>query len=331
MPRKTKELEEIPVKTTKKTTKTVEKKDTVKKATTSKPSGTASKNEKKVKSTDAKTKSKVKDTTAKAQKNTSASKSSKKASTSKVTKATKKASTSKTTKTAEKKASGRKTTKTATKTPAKSSKSKNIKTNKADVVSIVEYYDLPYRYNQTIVKILAQTPNMLFVYWDIADVDRRNFEEHYGSDFFSKTKPVLIIHNTTMNYSFEIEINDFANSWYLHVNDADCKYNIELGRRPYTHTSTIKEDYIYISSSNEMNSPNNHILFEKFNPNVAYKNLKNGTTTKKDFSSLANYKNMQEIYNIYDLYKTIYKDELFGEIVSKDLTNPSSMSSSSFI
>ena len=50
---------------------------------------------------------------------------------------------------------------------------------------------------------------------------------------FSKTKPVLIIHNETMNYSFEIEINDFANSWYLHVNDADCKYVIELGRRPY--------------------------------------------------------------------------------------------------
>ncbi len=23
------------------------------------------------------------------------------------------------------------------------------------------------------------------------------------------------------------------NSWYLHVNDADCKYVIELGRRPY--------------------------------------------------------------------------------------------------
>lgn len=326
MPRKTKDLEEIPVKTTKKNTKTVEKKDTVKKATTSKPSGTASKNEKKVKSTDAKTKSKVKDTSTKSEKSTSKIKSSKKASTSKVTKATKKASNSKTNKTAAKTSASKKS-----KTTVRSSKFKKINASKSDVVSIVEYYDLPYRYNQTLVKILAQTPNMLFVYWDIADVDRKNFEEHYGSDFFSKTKPVLIIHNTTMNYSFEIEINDFANSWYLHVNDADCKYNIELGRRPYTHTSTIKEDYIYISSSNEMNSPNNHILFEKFNPNVAYKNLKNGTTTKKDFSSLANYKNMQEIYNIYDLYKTIYKDELFGEIISKDLTNPSSMSSSSFI
>ena len=29
--------------------------------------------------------------------------------------------------------------------------------------TILEYYDLPYRYNQTTVKILAQTPSILFV------------------------------------------------------------------------------------------------------------------------------------------------------------------------
>ena len=31
-----------------------------------------------------------------------------------------------------------------------------------------------------------------------------------------------------MHYAFEVEINDFANSWYLHVNDANCDYKIEL-------------------------------------------------------------------------------------------------------
>ena len=215
-------------------------------------------------------------------------------------------------------------------TNSKTSKAKTTKAKKTDVVSVMEYYDLPYRYNQTIVKILAQTPNILFIYWDIADKDRKAFEDNYGNDFFSKTKPVLIVHNETMNYSFEIEINDFANSWYLHVNDANCKYVIELGRRPFSHINTINEDYIYISSSNKMDSPNNHILFEKFNPSVTYKNTKTGRTSKKDFSSITNYKNMQEIYNIYDLYKTIFKDELFEEITSNDLTNPSSISSSSF-
>lgn len=276
MPRKTKELEEMPNKNTKKlTTKTVAKKDNLSKSTKSKPSGTTSK-----------------------AKNTKSSKSS-----IKETKATK---------------------------VKKITTKRSSKNNVPNTISVVEYYDLPLRYNQTIVKILAQTPNILFVYWDIADTDKKSFIEHYGNNFFKETKPVLIVHNETMNYSFEIEINDFANSWYLHVNDANCKYSIELGRRPLTHISTIKEDYIYISSSNKMNSPNNHILFERFNPSVTYKNLKNGNTTKRDFSSLSKYKNMQEIYNIYDLYKTIYKDELFGEIINENLTNPSSMSSSSF-
>ena len=243
----------------------------------------------------------------------------------KVVNSTKNSATSKST------ASKNKNAKTSKSKTSKAVKSKNTtksKTStKSKLVSIIEYYDLPYRYNQTIVKILAQTPNMLFVYWDISDDDRKSFESQYGDDFFTKTKPVLIIHNETMNYSFEIEINDFANSWYLHVNDANCKYVIELGRRPYTYVPAINTDYIFVSSSNEMNAPNNHILFEKFNPNVTYKNTKTGNTSSRNFSTLANYKNMQKIYNIYDLYKTIYKDEIFGEITSKDLNNPSSMSS----
>lgn len=218
---------------------------------------------------------------------------------------------------------------TAKKKTTKKSTTKDSKKSKP--ISVIEYYDLPYRYNQTIVKILSQTPQMLFVYWDISDEDRKAFEEQYGNDFFSETKPVLIVHNETLNYSFEIEINDFANSWYLHVNDADCKYVVELGRKPLRHISnTLNQNYIFVSSSNEMKSPNNHILFEKFNSNIEYKNTKTGNLSTKDFSNIANYKNIQEIYNIYDLYKKIYKDELFKEILDNEVANPSSNSSSSF-
>ncbi len=133
------------------------------------------------------------------------------------------------------------------KTTKRTSKKDDSKTSAPNIVSIVEYYDLPLTYNQTIVKILAQTPNMLFVYWDIADTDRKSFIEHYGNNFFKETKPVLIIHNETMNYSFEVEINDFANSWYLYINDADCKYSIELGRRPLAYVSTVKKNiFMYL-------------------------------------------------------------------------------------
>ena len=115
----------------------------------------------------------------------------------------------------------------------KTAKTKNkVKTSakkvatKKQPINIVESYDLPYRYNETIVKILYQTPNTLFVYWDIADSDRENYIIQYGENFFNITRPVLIVHNDTMGYSFEIPINDFANSWYLHINDSKCNYRI---------------------------------------------------------------------------------------------------------
>lgn len=194
------------------------------------------------------------------------------------------------------------------------------------LAEVVEYYDLPYRYNETIVKILYQTPDTLFVYWDIADSDRENYIKQYGENFFNITRPVLIVHNDTMNYSFEIPINDFANSWYLHVNDSKSDYRIELGRRPFQVNENIKTDYIYVSSSNEIESPNDHILFNNSQKMVYYRNVKTNVETAKPFTSLSFIKNMGKIYEIYDLYQELYKNEENIE----DLTNPSSHTSSQF-
>lgn len=191
----------------------------------------------------------------------------------------------------------------------------------------VEYYDLPYRYNQTVVKLLAQTPTTLFIYWDISDKDRKTFEKQYGENFFNETRPVLIVHNDTLNYSFEVEINDFANSWYLHVADSKCDYRIELGRRPIIKKDKLEHtDYIYVTTSNELEAPNDRILFNKEQKMVYFRNVKTGATQEKQFASLSFMRNMGKIYNIYDLYKTIYKNENVEDIY--DLTNPSSHPSS---
>ena len=207
------------------------------------------------------------------------------------------------------------------------SKRKSMTTKKTKV-DIVEYYDLPYRYNQTVVKLLAQTPTNLFIYWDISDEDRENYKAQYGEDFFETTKPVLIVHNTTMNYSFEIDINDFANSWYLHVNDAKCDYKIELCRRPIKENPKIQTDYIYISTSNNIESPNDHILFNKEQKMVYFRNVKTGVQIEKPISAnLSFIRNMGKIYNIYDIYKAIYQNENIEEIY--DLSNPSSGNPSS--
>ena len=207
-------------------------------------------------------------------------------------------------------------------------------------VDIIEYYDLPYRYNETVVKILYQTPNTLFVYWDISDKDRENYIKQYGENFFNITRPVLIIHNITMNYSFEVPIDDFANSWYLHINDSKCDYKVELGRRPnyYNEEATkeiqenINTDYIYVSSSNEIETPNDHVLFStNENNTIKFRNIKNNdekTISLVDFvRSLPALKEKRDIPIISEeifqaVYSGIYKDEDINFF--ERLSNPSS-------
>ena len=237
----------------------------------------------------------------------------------------------------------------------KTTKKTNLKTKTAQskkLAEVVEYYDLPYRYNETIVKILYQTPDTLFVYWDIADSDRENYIKQYGENFFNITRPVLIIHNDTMNYSFEIPINDFANSWYLHVNDSKCDYRVELGRRPnYYNEEATKEiqekihtDYIHVSSSNEIESPNDHVLFNtNENNTIKIRNVKNHSEKSISlFDIIKHLPSMKRVQNIpyisenllKEMYVGIYQNEdvsLFDRITNNPSSggNPSSGSMSS--
>jgi len=204
----------------------------------------------------------------------------------------------------------------------KKTTSKKAASKKANSINVLEYYDLPYRYNQTVVKMLAQTPKRLFVYWDISDDDRNRYIKQFGENFFESTKPVLIIHNKTMNYTFEIEINDFANCWYFDINDEKCEYLVELGRRPKEYNNfnvQIPNNYLYITSSNEIESPNGHILFEKNQNTVFFRNVKTNQEFSRNIASFEFMRYFGKIYNAHDLYKKMYSDEnLF------DIDNPSS-------
>lgn len=229
-------------------------------------------------------------------------------------------------KSAPKKATATKTKKTTAKSSTKkitakktTKKSTTRATKKA--VAPMEYYDLPSVYDKTVVKILAQTPSCLFVYWEISEEDRNKLQSQYGEGFFQDTKPYLLITNETMNYSFETEINDYANSWYVHINDSDCKYSIKLIRKPINHEVSISVPVIDITSSNEMNTPNDHILFDKLGKTVFFRNVKTDAVKEKDISSISFINNIGRIYNIYDFYKEIYKDELNKDELGTSLSS----------
>lgn len=224
----------------------------------------------------------------------------------------------------------KKTTNTKTKKTTKTTKIKK------EEKFLPEYYDLPYRYNETIVKILAQTPKKMFVYWDISDKDIKKYKKVFGENFFNETYPVLLIHNNQMDYTFEVVVNDFANCWYVDINDAKCDYTVNLGRKFKDiknllidkhqlddENINLKNDYLEITNSNSLEIPNDHILFEKIGKTVKYRNVKTFEETDKNIENIISESgNELNIYNIYDFYNQIYKNEIEENIF--DINNPSS-------
>lgn len=197
------------------------------------------------------------------------------------------------------------------KTTKKSNTQKKASVNKP---KLIEYYDLPNKYNQTIVKVLFQTSKKLFVYWEISESDRIDLLNKNGNDFFEHSAPFLIVKNDTKNYSFEIEINDYANSWYFDVPDSNCKYSVELIRK-------FNNNSILIKQSNNLEVPNNHILFEQNRKEIFFKNVKTNSITSKNIANLhfINHIGIAKPITLNAFYNKFYDEaNLYG------VNNPSS-------
>lgn len=193
--------------------------------------------------------------------------------------------------------------------------------------NIPEYYDLPYAYNKTVVKVLYQNPTTLFVYWEISQDDVNHFKNEFGENFFYITKPVLVVHNITKDYFFEININDFANNWYITVDDAKCVYEVKLARKPsqssviYDYDSNKNTDFVEVSNSNIIEMPNDHVLFYNNGQKLYFKNIKNNSITEKVYKFKS-----KDSDNVKSIYKNYKLDEIDNRF---DFRNPSSQNPTS--
>lgn len=111
-----------------------------------------------------------------------------------------------------------------------------------------EYYELPTKYDRTIVRLLVQSPTRMYVYWDVSEESIKNFET--SNNNYSSSTPVLRITNKTMNYTYDIPIDPYANNYYIETKDADCEYQVELGR-------VVKNEFVNIYTSNTVKVPRN--------------------------------------------------------------------------
>lgn len=197
---------------------------------------------------------------------------------------------------------------------------KTIENKKINPI-ILEYYDLPYRYNKTTVKFLAQNPHTLFVYWEISDEDKTNLTKKYGDDFFKTTIPLLVLTDLKNNKTYEIQIDDFTNNWYIHVNESHLQYQITLARKFKEVQEQLPlplpiQNYIPIVKSNVLETPNDHILFFKPNEKLEFKNILTNRITSKRITNNDN-KQIKAIYKNYN-------ELLNNKTAEFDFNNPSS-------
>ena len=128
-----------------------------------------------------------------------------------------------------------------------------------------EYYELPTKYNETVVRLLVQSPTRMFVYWEVAE------QNHFCDN---ASKPVLKITNVTMNYCYEIEVDPFTNNYYIEVKDANCDYRVELGAKH-------KQQFESIFRSNDVKVPRGTPLASQESEEIIYRNCMKLTETDK--------------------------------------------------
>lgn len=135
-----------------------------------------------------------------------------------------------------------------------------------------EYYELPSKYNKTVVRLLVQSPTRMFAFWEVSDDAIKEFNSHDAR--YSDSVPVLKINNKTLNYSYDIEIDPFTNNYYIEVKDPDCTYEVELGRKH-------KNKFINIYTSNVAQIPRSSPVPIGLSEEVIYRNCIKLTTTDK--------------------------------------------------
>ena len=140
------------------------------------------------------------------------------------------------------------------------------------------------------------------MYWDISDNDRKAFIDTYGENFLYETKPVLIVHNKTQNYTFEVEVDDFTNSWYLRTPTSNCVFDVELARKKINsengYSFPTVDNKLHITSSNAIESPNDHVLLDSLRNPIMFKNVK---TNNYEERIVKNNSNLISLYKDIDI------------------------------
>jgi len=102
--------------------------------------------------------------------------------------------------------------------------------------SAVRPQELPSFYDQDKIILQVRDPRWLHTYWELRDQTIQGLKNKFGDDFY-RAKRVLRVYDVTnilfngfnANRFFDIQINDFANSWYVDTAGPGRVWCVDLG------------------------------------------------------------------------------------------------------
>ncbi|MDI6632394.1 MAG: DUF4912 domain-containing protein [Bacillota bacterium] len=108
--------------------------------------------------------------------------------------------------------------------------------------------ELPRRYGEDRLVLLARDPHWLFAYWEISATKQEEFSARYGPEAWRSSRPFLRLYDVTgiefqgnnANTYVDIAINDESDNWYLEVGQPNRTFCVDLGRvLPTGHFVTL--------------------------------------------------------------------------------------------
>jgi hypothetical protein len=96
--------------------------------------------------------------------------------------------------------------------------------------------DLPSQYDRDTIVLQVRDPHWLHSYWEIRGSTFQRLKGELG-DYFYKAKKVLrvydvshiVFNGTNAHKSFDIQIDDYANNWYIDANGPGRSWCVDLG------------------------------------------------------------------------------------------------------
>ncbi len=96
--------------------------------------------------------------------------------------------------------------------------------------------DISYQYDQDKIVLQVRDPHWLHAYWELRNQTIEGLRQRLG-DGFLRARRVLRVYDVTnvifngsnANSFFDIQINDFANSWYINTNGPGRVFCVDLG------------------------------------------------------------------------------------------------------